>query len=113
MNRVFSFELEWRMVPPLAPAAKILTVVRNVRLINFSGTAQAGGVIQGLTGSPIRDLKIENCKLTAQRGLVLSAVQDSDFSGLELKVGEGEPIMRRDAGASVPNATKGGAPVPN
>jgi exo-poly-alpha-galacturonosidase len=113
VSRVFSFELEWRMVPPLAPPAKVLTVVRNVRLINFSGTAQAGGVIQGLTGSPIRDLKMENCKLTAQRGLVLSEVQDSDLSGLELKVAEGEPMMRRDARASTPNAAQPGPRVPN
>lgn len=106
VKRAFSFELEWRMVPPLAPPAKTLTVVRNIRLINFSGTAQAAGVIQGLTGSPILDLKIENSKLTAQRGLVLSNTQDPDLSGLELKVAQGEPIVRRDAGASVPSAVQ-------
>jgi polygalacturonase len=111
VNRAFSFELEWRMVPPLAPPAKALTIVRNVRLINFSGTAQAGGVIQGLKGSPILDLKIENCKLTAQRGLVLSNTQDPDLSGLELKVAQGEPIVRRDAGESVPSAAQAGAPA--
>ncbi len=111
VNRAFSFELEWRMVPPLAPPAKVLTVVRNVRLINFSGTAQAGGVIQGLNGSPILGLKIENCKLTAQRGLVLSNVEDPDLSGLQLKVTEGEPIVRKDAAASVQGASQSGAPA--
>jgi polygalacturonase len=93
--RVFGFELEWRMVPPLAPPAKVLTVVRNVRLINFSGTAQSAGVMLGLAGSPIRDVHVENCQLTAQRGLVLGNVQDPDLAGLHLKVAEGEPIIRQ------------------
>ena len=111
VSRAFSFELEWRMVPPFAPPAKALTVVRNIRLINFSGTAQAGGVIQGLKGCPIRDLKIENCKLTAQRGLVLSEVQDPDLTGLELKVAEGEPIIRRDASTPMPAIPRADAPA--
>jgi len=54
-RQAFEFNLEWRMAPPLAPPAKVLTVVRNVRLINFAGTAQTGGVIHGLKDSPIRD----------------------------------------------------------
>jgi polygalacturonase len=99
VHRAFEFLLEWRMVPPLAPPAKVLTVVRNVLLINFSGTAQSGGVMYGLKGSPIQDVKFENCKVTAQRGLVLENVKDLDLSGLELKVAEGEPIVRRDAAA--------------
>jgi polygalacturonase len=99
VSRAFSFELEWRMVPPIAPPAKVLTVVRNVRLINFSGTARAGGVIQGLKGSPIQDVKFENCKVTAQSGLILENEKIPDLAGLELKVAEGEPIIRRNAAA--------------
>lgn len=102
VSRAFGFEMEWRMVPPLAPPAKVLTVVRNVRLINFSGTAQTGGVILGMKESPIQDLEIENCHLTAQRGLVVANVQAPDFSGLDLKVAEGEPLIHRDEAASVP-----------
>ena len=94
VNRAFSFELEWRMVPPIAPPAKVLTVVRNVRLINITGTANAVGAIQGLKGSPIQDLRIENCQLTAKTGLVLTNVQDPDLSGLKLMVASGEPIIR-------------------
>jgi polygalacturonase len=98
-RQAVEFNLEWRMVPPIAPPAKVLTVVRNVRLINFSGTAQSGGVMHGLKGSPIQDVKFENCKVTAQRGLVLENVKDPDLSGLELKVAEGESIIRQDAAA--------------
>ncbi len=109
--RAFSFELEWRMVGPPPPPAKVLTQVRNVRLINISGTAQAGGVIQGLTGSPITDLKIENCHVTAQRGLVLSNVEAPDLSGLDLKVAEGEPLIRRDATGSTEATPLSAAPA--
>jgi exo-poly-alpha-galacturonosidase len=93
------FDMAWRMVPPIAPPAKVLTVVRNVRFINFSGTAQSGGSIRGLNGSPIQGVKFKNCKVTAQRGLVLENVKDVDISGLELKVAEGEPIIRRNPAA--------------
>jgi len=93
------FDMAWRMVPPIAPPAKILTVVSNVQFINFSGTAQSGGTINGLKDSPIRDIKFENCKLTAQTGLAISNAQDVDVSGLDLKVAQGEPIIRRDAAA--------------
>jgi polygalacturonase len=97
--RVFSFELAWRMVGPAVPPAKVLTVVRNVRLINFSGTAQSVGVMEGFKDSPIRDVSIENCKVTAQRGLVLTSVQEPALSGVELKVAQGEPIVHNAAPA--------------
>jgi polygalacturonase len=99
VRQAVEFNMAWRMVPPIAPPAKVLTVVRNVRLINFSGTAQSGGVMLGLPESPIQSVKFENCKVTAQRGLVLENVQHPDLSGLELKVTEGEPIIRRDTAA--------------
>ena len=93
------------MVPPIAPPAKELTVVRNVRLINYSGTARSAGVLQGLKGSPIQDVKFENCKVTAQSGLVLENVKDPDLGGLELKVAEGEPILHGAPAARPPGAS--------
>ena len=92
-RQAFEFNLEWRMAPPLAPPAKVLTVVRNVRLINFAGTAQTGGVIHGLKDSPIRDLKFENCRFTAQRGLRIQNAVDLDTSGLKIEVQEDAPII--------------------
>lgn len=95
VNRAFSFELAWRMLPPLAPAAKVLTQVRDIRLVNITGTVRTGGLIAGLDGSSIRGLKFENCQLTAQTGLVLAAVQDPDLAGLRIKVAEGESVLWR------------------
>ena len=89
----FEFNLEWRMVPPIAPPAKVLTVVRNVRLINFSGTTQSGGIMHGLKDSPIRNVKFENCNFTAQRGLRIENAVDLDTSGLKIQVQEGESII--------------------
>jgi polygalacturonase len=93
--RAIEFDLEWRMVPPLAPAAKVLTSIRNVQLINFTGTAQSVGVIRGFKTSPIQDLTFDNVHLTTQRGLVVSNVQDLNPSGLDLKVAEGETIIHQ------------------
>jgi exo-poly-alpha-galacturonosidase len=36
-RQAFEFNLEWRMVPPIAPPAKVLPVVRNVKIINVTG----------------------------------------------------------------------------
>jgi hypothetical protein len=118
LNNVFQmvdFNLAWRVVQPIAPPAKVLTVVRNVRLVNFSGTAQSGGGMRGLPDSPIQDVNFINCKVTARRGLFLENVKDppvrsqplvapryrslqrgadQGFSGLDLKVAEGVPIIR-------------------
>jgi polygalacturonase len=97
-RQAFEFNLEWRMVPPIAPPAKVLPVVRNVKMINISGTVNSAGAIHGLPGSPIRGLTFENCNLTAQRGLMLENVTNIDSAGLHLKVPSGEPITIRTTG---------------
>ena len=101
-RQAFVFEMAWRMVPPIAPAAKVLTVVRNVQFINFSGTAQAGGIISGLKDSPIQNVRFENCKVTAQRGLTVENATNLDLSGLDLKVAEGEAVIRPAQAATTP-----------
>lgn len=94
-RQAFEFNMLWRMVPPLAPPAKVLPVVRNVRLVNISGQVDSVGVVRGLPESPIRDVRFENCRVKARQGLVLENVEDVDLSGLRAEVAEGEPIIRR------------------
>jgi exo-poly-alpha-galacturonosidase len=96
VRQVFDFNMEWRMVPPIAPPAKALPLVRNVKLINISGTANAGGIIHGLPDSPILDITFKNCKVSAQKGLIVEHARRVDFSGLDLGVKEGEPIVKKD-----------------
>jgi hypothetical protein len=89
--------MAWRMAPPVAPPAKVLTQVRNVRFSHFSGTARSAGFIEGLKDAPIQAVIFRHCQLTAQRGLYLANETNTDLSGLVLKVAEGEPILHPSA----------------
>lgn len=64
-RKAFEFNMAWRMVNPKPPADP-LPVVRNVHIINVSGTVRAVGDMSGLEGSPIRGVTLENCHLTAE-----------------------------------------------
>ena len=94
-RQAFEFNLEWRMVPPIAPPAKVLPVVRKVRFINVSGNVNSLGLIHGLKDSPIYDVKFRRCRLTAQKGLTVDNVKDIDYSGLDAKVTEGQIIINK------------------
>jgi polygalacturonase len=95
-KQAFEFNLEWRMVPPIAPPAKVLPVVRNVRIINVSGDVQSVGIIHGLSGSPIEGILFENCKITADKGFKLDHARNVDMKGLSLDVKEGDAITETD-----------------
>ncbi len=95
-RQAFEFNLEWRMVQPIAPPAKVLPVVRNVQIINVSGDVNTVGVIHGLAGSPIQDIRFENCKITAQRGFRLEHARNVDLAGLVLTVSGGQAITKTD-----------------
>jgi hypothetical protein len=66
--------------------------LRNVTISNVSGSAQSGGIIVGLRGSPIQNVRFENCKVSAQKGLAIRNARSVDYSGLELTVREGPPV---------------------
>lgn len=95
-KQAFEFNMEWRMVPPIAPPAKVLPVVRNVTIRNITGTVNSVGLMHGLVDSPIENVKFENCKITAQKGFVMENARKVDLSGLTVDVKEGEPITRRN-----------------
>jgi polygalacturonase len=95
-RQAFEFNLEWRMVPPIAPPAKVLPVVKNVNIINVSGDVTNVGVIHGLADSPIRDIHFVNCDITAQKGFRIEHARNVDMSGLHITVKEGEPITKID-----------------
>src|ERR1017187_9534784 len=95
-RQAFEFNLEWRMVPPIAPPAKVLPVVRNVKIINVSGDVDSVGIIHGLADSPIRDIHFENCRITAQKGFRLDHARNVDLAGLTLDVKNGEAITKTD-----------------
>ena len=92
----FEFNMEWRMVPPIAPPAKVLPIVRNVTIRNVTGTVKTVGIMHGLAGSPIRNVKFEKCNITADRGFVIENVRNVDLSGLKLTVKNGDPITKKN-----------------
>ncbi|HVS54515.1 MAG TPA: glycosyl hydrolase family 28 protein [Opitutaceae bacterium] len=94
-REVVEFNMAWRMVPPIAPPAKVLPIVRNVRIINLHGTATNVGSMHGLPDSFIDGITFENCNIVAQRGLTIENAKNVDTSGLKITVKEGEPIIRR------------------
>lgn len=95
-RQAFEFNMEWRMVPPLKEPSDPLPQVRNVRIINVSGTVKDAGFIHGLPDSPIENVTFENCKIKAVRGLKVDNVRNLDLSGLEIQTEEGEPVIRRN-----------------
>ena len=90
----FEFNMEWRMVPPLAPPSKVPPIFRNIHLINISGSAKSVGVMHGLKDSPIKNVTFKDCKISAQKGFRVDNIENIDFSGLTLDVKEGEAIIR-------------------
>jgi polygalacturonase len=92
---VFDFNMAWRMVGTVRPPAKVLPVVRNIKIINVSGQARSGGNITGLEGSPIQNISFQNCNITVDKGLVVQYVDATDFAGLNLKVKNGDAIINK------------------
>lgn len=95
-KQAFEFNLEWRMVPPIAPPAAVLPVVRNVQIINVSGDVESVGIIHGLPGSPIQGVTFKDCKITAKKGFKLDHARNVDLTGLSLDVKEGDAITKVD-----------------
>ncbi len=95
-QKAFEFNMKWRMVNPKPPSDP-LPVVRNVKIINVSGTTKNVGFMYGLKDSPIRDVTFENCHIKAEQGFVLENVEDIDLSGIKIEVEQGEAIIRRNA----------------
>jgi polygalacturonase len=95
-KQAFEFNLEWRMVPPIAPPAAVLPVVRNVKIIDVSGDVESVGIIHGLAGSPIQGVTFKNCKITAKKGFKIDHARNVDITGLSLDVKEGDAVTKAD-----------------
>jgi exo-poly-alpha-galacturonosidase len=93
-RKAFEFNMAWRMVNPKPPSDP-LPVVRNVKIINVSGTVASVGDMHGLKDSPIRKVTFENCKIKAKRGFTIDNVEELDLSGLSIEVSQGEAIIRK------------------
>lgn len=95
-KKAFEFNMAWRMRPPVKPPSDPLPVVRNVNIINVSGTVQSVGDMYGLKGSPIQNVIFDNCRISAKKGFVIENVEGLDISGLTINVDEGEAIIYKN-----------------
>lgn len=93
-RQAFEFNMAWRMINA-KPPADTLPVVRNVKIVNVSGTVDRVGMIQGLENSPITNVVFENCNIKAKTGLELNHVEGIDLSGLAITVEEGEAVIQK------------------
>ncbi len=99
-----SCNLIWRMVEDYEPYNP-RTILRNIKVINVSGTARSVGEIAGDPDSPIQEgtFKFEGCRLEVQRGLKLNNVNQQNFDGIEMILPEGiQAINRVKPGEVVP-----------
>lgn len=92
-RQAFEFNMAWRMVPPIKPASDPLPVVRNVQIINVSGTVVEAGFIHGLPDSPIENVTFKGCNIKAISGLRVENVENLDLSGLSIETENGEPVI--------------------
>jgi polygalacturonase len=95
-QKAFEFNMEWRMRPPVKPPSDPLPLVRNINIINVSGTVQTVGDMHGLKDSPIENVIFTNCEINAETGFIVENVKDLDTSGLTIHVKEGEAIIYKN-----------------
>lgn len=106
------FNLAWDMrISNGAPPAKVLPVVRDIKIINVTGTARTVGTIIGLAGSPITNVVFQNCNITAQTGLTLTHTANLDLSGLHLTVARGDPVIYGSAASASDNPANTDTPL--
>lgn len=86
-RKAFEFNMAWRMVNP-KPAAHVLPVVKNVKLINVSGNVKVVGDMHGLPNSPINGVTFQNCSLTAEKALTVQNVINIDTAGLHVELSQ-------------------------
>jgi hypothetical protein len=94
-RQAFEFNMEWRMVPPVLPPAKVLPVFRNITLKNINGKVEKLGFLHGLKDSPITGVNFVNCNLEARTGLLVQNTTGNNYNGLNTKIVEGEKITER------------------
>jgi polygalacturonase len=92
-NEAFEFDMAWDLRLEHQPPAKVLTDCRNIQLIRFTGTARRGGIMSGLPGRPIHDVKFLDCAITTQTPLRIENAENIDTSGLKITGPQGPPIL--------------------
>jgi Endopolygalacturonase len=93
-RKAFEFDMAWRMIDS-KPATKALPIVRNVKIINVSGTANAVGNMSGLEASPIQGVQFKNCSIEARKGFTIKYANNVDLTGLTIMGVKGPAVIRK------------------
>ena len=67
------------------------TTVKNIYIINVSGSASGGGAIVGLPDSPITNILFQDCNLTCGTPVRLTNTANLDTAGLKITLPNGGP----------------------
>jgi polygalacturonase len=92
-RQAFEFNLEWNVGRTPGSGVRMPTKIRNIYLINVTGTVRSGGSIHGLPDSPIENILFQNCDIKATTGLRIDNAAGLDTAGLKLTVEQGAPIL--------------------
>jgi polygalacturonase len=93
-RKAFEFNMAWRMVNP-KPPAMVLPLVKNVNIINVTGTVETVGDMHGLKDSLIDSVTFKNCNIIAKKGFFIEYVKNADLSGLKITGVEGDAITQK------------------
>ena len=90
VRQFFDFNLNWTATSSSGP--RMPTTVRNVYVINVTGTARSGGAILGLPDSPITNILFKDCDISANTGVRITNAANLDTAGLKFTVQQGQAI---------------------
>jgi len=115
VQRAYEINLEWTSTP--SSGVRMPPTLRNVKIINCSGTANSAGIIHGVSDSLISNLTFENCHLTTNTGLQIDNVTDdvkasAQGPGLKIEAANTDPIIFRAAAGAPTGAEISGAVAP-
>ena len=113
VQRCYELNLAWTATS--SSGERMPPVLRNVKIINCSGTGNSAGYIYGLPDSFVSNVTFEDCHVTTNTGLTLRDVTDDVIAaaqgpGLKIDVQRGDPLTLPGA---APVTAPGFGPRPN
>jgi polygalacturonase len=82
VRQVFDFNLNWSATSRSGP--RMPTTVKNIYIINVTGTASGGGSIVGLPDSPVTDILFRDCDFTCGTPVRFINTANLDTAGLKI-----------------------------
>jgi polygalacturonase len=104
VRSVFDFNLNWSATSRSGP--RMPTSVKNVYIVNVTGTANGGGAIVGLPDSPVSNILFQDCDLTCGTPVRLINTANLDTAGLKITLPNGGPAFTTNSLPGPPARTQ-------